>query len=51
MSVKWIKYVQNDIFAIKLNNFVSIVKRTILSIPKSDGKIIKVKPIINNNFE
>lgn len=37
MIDKWIKYVQKDIFAIQLKNFVSMQKRTRLLIPNREG--------------
>ena len=49
--VKWIKYVQNDILAMKLNSLVSMVKNIIdCKDPSKDGKIINVRPITKKSF-
>lgn len=50
-NVKWIKYVQNEILAIKLNNFVSIVSMTNEFLqPSKDGKTVNASAITKKSL-
>ncbi len=52
MIFRWIRYVQNDIFAITLNKFVSRINlMNEFLAPNNDGNTVKDVPITKINFD